>query len=159
MQKIIFHYWKNTKMPKVPSSVQNATWRGHSKSLQIIFFAFLIIALGSCGTLPLLPKWCKNKNPPTVAFNGRLICKGNGRFRCSPLWALARSWALSVFFSFFINKKWFFAFFFQVNLTESGLFKQDWCRNGLFTWQKMQQIIFYYWKNSKIPKVPSSGRL
>ena len=25
------------------------------------------------------------------------------------------------------------------------------------TWYKMQKINFYYWKNKKIPKVPSSG--
>ena len=34
-----------------------------------------------------------------------------------------QSWALSVFFNFFNNKKWFFCIFYQVNLTGSGLFK------------------------------------
>ena len=50
-----------------------------------------------------------------------------------------------------------FCIFYQVNLTGSGLFKKDWCRNRLLTWKKVQQNHFYYWKNEKIPEVPSSG--
>ena len=67
-----------------------------------------------------------------------------------------QSWALSVFFNFFNNKKWIFTFF--IKLIWLGFFNNDWCRNRLLTWQKCKKIIFYYWKNSKIPKVPSSGR-
>ena len=37
--------------------------------------------------------------------------------------AYLQSWALSVFFNAFNNKKLFFAFFYQVNLTGRGLFK------------------------------------
>ena len=36
---------------------------------------------------------------------------------------LSQSWALEGFLNFFTNKKLFFAFFYQVNLTGSGLFQ------------------------------------
>ena len=50
-----------------------------------------------------------------------------------------------------------FFIFYQANLTGRGLFKWGWCRNRLLTWERRQQIIFYYWKNEKIPTVPSSA--
>ena len=54
-----------------------------------------------------------------------------------------QSWALSVFFHSFNNKKMIFGIFHQVNLTGSGLFKWDWGRNRLLTFLKMQKIMFY----------------
>ena len=39
--------------------------------------------------------------------------------------ALMQSWALEIFFYFFNSKKMTCCFFYQVNLTGSGLFKQD----------------------------------
>ena len=52
-----------------------------------------------------------------------------------------QSWALSVFFNFFNNKKWF-CIFYLVNLTGSGLFKSDWCRNRFLTIYKMKKNHF-----------------
>ena len=53
-------------------------------------------------------------------------------------------WALSVFFNFFTNKKWFFCIFSKVN----NLFlHQSHLKSPLpvkLTWQNMQKIIFYY---------------
>ena len=50
-----------------------------------------------------------------------------------------------------------FCIFYKVN----NLFlHQSYLKSPLpvkLTWWKMQKIIFYYWKNSKIPKVPSSA--
>ena len=67
-----------------------------------------------------------------------------------------QSWALSVFLNFFNNKRWFFCIFCKVN----NLFlHQSYLKSPLpvkLTRYKMQKIIFYYWKNSKIPQVPSS---
>ena len=49
-----------------------------------------------------------------------------------------------------------FCIFYKVNLTGSGLFKKDWSGNRLLTWWKVQKNHFYYWKNEKIPEVPTS---
>ena len=50
------------------------------------------------------------------------------------------------YFSIFSIKKNDFWIFNQVTLTESGLFKYEWCRNRLLTFKNMQKIIFYYRK-------------
>ena len=72
-------------------------------------------------------------------------------------WPQRQSWALSVFFNFFNNNEWCFCIFYLVN----NLFlHQSYLKSPLpvkLTWQKMQKIIFYYWTNSKILKVPSSA--
>ena len=70
---------------------------------------------------------------------------------------VCQSWELSVFFNFFNNTIWYFCICYQVN----NLFlHQSYLKSPLpvkLTWWKMQKIIFYYWKNLKTPKVPSSG--
>ena len=48
-------------------------------------------------------------------------------------------WILSII-------KNYFCIFYHVNLTGSGLFKYDWCRNRLFKWKKAK-IIFFIEKN------------
>ena len=57
--------------------------------------------------------------------------------QCAPrgprVYAEPQSWALEVFLNFFNNKKIIFCIFYQVNLTGSGLFKQDGCRNRLLS--------------------------
>ena len=68
-----------------------------------------------------------------------------------------QSWALEVFSNIFNDEKYFCLHFYQVN----NLFlHQSYWESQLsvkLTWEKMQKIIFYYWKNEKIPQVPSSG--
>ena len=55
--------------------------------------------------------------------------------------------ALSVFFNFFNSKKWFYCIFYQMN----NLFlHQSYLKSPLpvkLTWEKMEKVIFYYWKN------------
>ena len=47
-----------------------------------------------------------------------------------------------------------FCIFYQVNLTESGLFKKDWGRNRLITLSKMQTKIIFL-----IEKIEISGSI
>ena len=58
-----------------------------------------------------------------------------------------QSWALEVFFSFFNNRKWFFAFFVKLIWLGVGFLNKGWCRNCLLTWQKMQKNHFLLMKN------------
>ena len=51
-----------------------------------------------------------------------------------------------------------FCIFYQVNLTGSGVLKRTGAEIGCKLDQKCKKIIFYYLKNSKIPKVPSYGK-
>ena len=59
----------------------------------------------------------------------------------------SQSWALSVFLRFFNNKKLFVCNFYKVNVTGSGLFKKDWCRNSLLSNAKNSFFI-----SEKFPK-------
>ena len=65
-------------------------------------------------------------------------------------------WALSVFLNLFNNKKWLFCFF-KIKLITyfftSPIWKPTPSQINLI---KSAMVIFYYWKSSKIPKVPSS---
>ena len=70
-------------------------------------------------------------------------------------WVESQSWALSVFFTFLNIKKWFLWIFDKV----TNLFLcQSYLKSPLLvklTRQKMQKIIFYYWKNKKYRKCPA----
>ena len=65
-----------------------------------------------------------------------------------------QSWALPVFLNFFNNKKWFFAFFIKLIWLGVGILNRTDAKIGNLI-KNAKKIIFYYWKNSKIPKVPS----
>ena len=69
-----------------------------------------------------------------------------------------QSWPLSLFFFYFFNsKKGFFAFFIELIWLGVGFLYREGAEIGYqLDFLKMQKIIFYCWKNSKIPKVPSS---
>ena len=66
-------------------------------------------------------------------------------------------WALSVFFIFFNNKKWFFPFFIKLVWLGVGFLNRTGAEVGYWLDKKCKKIIFYDWKNSKIPQVPSSA--
>ena len=66
-----------------------------------------------------------------------------------------QSWALSIFLNFFNNKKWFFAFVIKLIWLGVGFLNRTGAEIGYWDDKKCKQIIFYEWKNVKIPKVPS----
>ena len=78
----------------------------------------------------------KKKAPCTMKIINKYLLKGlklGAKVpKCPALVYFLQSWARSVFFNFF-TKKMIFCIFYQVNLTGSGLFKKDWCRNRLLT--------------------------
>ena len=69
----------------------------------------------------------------------------------------AELWALSGFLSFFNNKKWFFASSIKLIWLGVGFLNGTGAEIGYQLYNKCNQIIFYYRKNSKIPQVPSSA--
>ena len=71
------------------------------------------------------------------------------------LMAFEQSWALSVFLNIFNNKKWFFAFFIKFIWLGMGFLNRTGAEIGYLLYRKCKKLIFYCWKNLKIPKVPS----
>ena len=59
--------------------------------------------------------------------------------------------------NFFNNKKWFFAFFVKLIWLGVGFLNRAGSEIGNRNLIKNAKNHFYYWKNLKIPKVPSSG--
>ena len=81
---------------------------------------------------------------------GRINLPALELFTC--IASLLQSWALSVFFNFSNNKKWFFSF----SIKLITYFCTSSIKNpSQINLIKMQKIIFYYWKNSKIPNCPA----
>ena len=71
-----------------------------------------------------------------------------------------RAGPLEAFLPFFsMIEKWYFFDVFLIKLI-TYFYHQSYLKSPLpvkLTWKKMKKIIFHHWKNSKIPKVPSSG--
>ena len=58
---------------------------------------------------------------------------------------------------FFNNKKWFFAFFIKLIWLGVGFLNMTCAEIQYWLEKKSTQIIFYFWKMSKIPQLPSSA--
>ena len=68
----------------------------------------------------------------------------------------ARAGHFRYFFYFFNKKKWFLTFFIKLIWLGLGFLNRTGVKICCQLDKKCTRIIFYYWKYSKIPKVPSS---
>ena len=85
-------------------------------------------------------------------------CIPNGVLTSSIVPSARQSWALSVFFNFFNNKKWFFAFFIRLIWLGVGFLNRTGAEIGFKRAKKCKQSFFIIEKIQKYRKSPALGR-
>ena len=98
--------------------------------------------------------WKMSKIPEVPSSGNTVLCIFSifailSRLKLAKVQSKVHSWVLPVFFNFFNNKKWFFAFFSKLIWLRVGFLNRTGGEIGYQLYKKCKKIFFYYWKNLK----------